>query len=686
MRKEQGFKWKALELGTCYYPEQWDEKLWDDDLKRMKENGIFIIRIAEFAWSKFEPKEGEFNFEFFDSFLELAKKNKMKVIFGTPTATPPAWLTNKYPEVLNCSIEGVPFYHGMRRHYNYNSAIYQKLSARIVEKIAEHYGKHPSIIGWQIDNELNCEVDVFYSESDTRAFREYLNARYSDIEALNKAWGTVFWNQTYTDFEEVFVPRNTLQKRTNPHQEFDFIRFVSESAIRFCKMQSDIIRKYCKEGDFITTNGMFGHLDNHKLTDASLDIYTYDSYPNFSYGMNSTPSKSTDLNDRKWSLNLTEVRSVCPHFGIMEQQVGANGWNTWAGSPVPKPGQMMLWAMQSIAHGADFISFFRWRTATKGTEIYWHGILDYDNKDNRKLAEVKKIWNRTKGIEETVGAQVQSVFGLLKEYDNNWDAELDEWNKHIQRSSEKEIFVASQLTHTPMDIVHILDDSDIEGLEKYPVLIYPHPVIEKGPTVNLLKQYVYSGGTLIIGCRAGQKDTTGGCNMESMPGMLAEITGSQVREYTFVHPEESSSTMLFDGEEHDTGIFNDILEPIKDSTKILASYSSNYYNGMPALIESKHGKGKVLHFGGSFTRKFIEKLFTYTGIKSPHNALISLPEECELVVKSKDGEKYLFVLNYAHTEKEIELKQAVINLDTKKRLKGTVVLKAFETKVYKVLD
>lgn len=137
--------------------------------------------------------------------------------------------------------------------------------------------------------------------------------------------------------------------------------------------------------DFITTNGMFGNLDNHRMEDECLDVYTYDSYPNFAYCLCEDPKHSDDLNDRKWSRNLTEVRSICPHFGIMEQQSGANGWNTRMEAPVPKPGQMTLWAMQSIAHGADYVSFFRWRTATMGTEIYWHGILDYDNRDNSMI-------------------------------------------------------------------------------------------------------------------------------------------------------------------------------------------------------------------------------------------------------------------------------------------------------------
>ena len=159
MRKPQNYTWKALNLGTCYYPEHWDRSLWEEDMKRMLDAGIGTVRVAEFAWSKVEPHEGCFTYDFFDEFLDAAHALGMKVIFSTPSATPPAWLTEKYPEVLNARMDGVLYRHGMRRHYNYNSPKYRELVCRIVEKLGGHYGQRPCIIGWQIDNEINCETD-----------------------------------------------------------------------------------------------------------------------------------------------------------------------------------------------------------------------------------------------------------------------------------------------------------------------------------------------------------------------------------------------------------------------------------------------------------------------------------------------------------------------------------------------
>ena len=746
MRKNQQFTWQGLSLGTCYYPEHWDRTLWRSDLQRMKEHGIFTIRIAEFAWSKVEPREGEFEYGFFDDFLDVAQEEGMKVIFGTPTATPPVWLTEKYPEVLNCRKDGVLYRHGMRRHYNYNSPVYQKLSARIVEKIAAHYAKRPCIAGWQIDNEINCETDEFYSESDTMAFREFLKQRYGSLEQLNEAWGTVFWNQTYTSWEEIYVPRTTIQNATNPHQTLDYKRFVSESAIRFCRIQCDIIRKYKKPEDFITTNGMFGSLDNHRMTDECLDVYTYDSYPNFAYGMSEDPRHSDDLNDRKWSKNLTEVRSICPHFGIMEQQSGANGWNTSMEAPAPKPGQMMLWAMQSIAHGADYVSFFRWRTAVMGTEIYWHGILDYDNRDNRKLAEVGRLYERTKRLQEMAGASYRASFALVRDYDNIWDAETDVWHGRLAKKSEKEIFTASQLTHTPMDMVYLLDDTEVQELLQYPVMFYPHALILTEKRAELLKAYVKAGGTLIIGARTGMKEETGKCVMSAMPGLLAPLTGTNVREFTIIGPADDPVSMDWNGAAVETGIFNDILEadssapydgdccrgqaelqpgedccgeqqglrPDEDSCRgqaelqpgedccgeqqglrldenccgeqpeirVLARYNDTYYQGKPALIETRFGKGRVLHFGGTFTRENVKRFLEETKVLAPWADTVKLPEDCELAVREKDGKRFFIVLNYQKESRTITLERQLTDLDDGKRVQGMVTLDAYETKVY----
>lgn len=674
---------ERLVLGTCYYPEHWDESLWRDDLKRMLDCGIEVIRIAEFAWSKIEPEEGKFTYDFFDNFLNLAYEMGIKVIFCTPTATPPAWLTEKYPEVLNANMDGVLYRHGGRRHYNYNSLKYQELTKIIVEKSASHYAQHPAVIGWQIDNEINCERNEFYSESDTIAFRKFLQDKYGTIENLNEAWGTVFWNQTYTCFEEVYVPRTTLSNNTNPHEVLDYTRFVSDSACNFARMQSDIIRKYIKKDDFITTNGLFGNLDNHRMTEESLDFMTYDSYPNFAYCKDNYDENAEALRDRMWSRNLTEVRSISKNFGIMEQQSGANGWNTGMAAPTPKPGQMTLWTMQSVAHGADFVSYFRWRTCTVGTEIYWHGILDYSGRDNRRIKEVQSVHEKFEKLSEIAGSTYEANIGILKDYDNIWDSQLDTWHGKVEWESQIALFSAAQKTHTPIDYLYLRENTDVKEMKKYKVLFYPHPVLISEEREKLLKEYVEAGGCLILGCRSGYKDMNGRCVMDKLPGLFRELSGTDIPEYTLTSPDDEDVIINWDGIKLNATVFNDELEKAGENAEILGVYENCYYAGKPGLIKNSYGKGQVYYYGAAFTEETAKVFFEKLNMTAPYEDIITVPKECEIAVRKKDDTSYYFVLNYSKEETKIIMKETKKDMFTGEDICGEILLKPFEVKVFK---
>ncbi len=668
-------------LGTCYYPEHWDRSMWRKDLERMLEAGIETIRIAEFAWSKVEPTEGNFTFDFFDGFLDIAEELKMKVIMGTPTATPPAWLTNKYPEVLNASLDGRLYRHGMRRHYNYNSPVYQRLSSIIVQRFAEHYAPRKCVIGWQIDNEINCEVDVFYSESDTAAFREYLKAKYGTLNALNEAWGTVFWNQTYTAWDEIYVPGHAVHDEANPHLKLDYLRFVSDSANRWTKMQEEIIRPYLKKNDFITTNGIFGHLDYQKMARETIDFITYDSYPNFAYCLGMYDSSPENFRDRKWSRNLSEVRAISPVFGIMEQQSGANGWNCTMEAPTPRPGQITLWTMQSIAHGADFVSYFRWRTAAFGTEMYWHGILDYSGRDNRRLKEIKDIHKITESLKGLAGSMYEAKVGILRDYDNIYDAEYDLWHGRVEKISQKSLFETMQLTHTPFDYVYI-EGADIRRLSEYEVLFYPHPSIMDEKTLKILKEYVENGGKLIFGCRSAYKDKTGKCVQDNLPGLIAPLTGCDIPEYSLIAPDAGSVTVKWGNDTFEATEFTDLLQEASDG-RVVAEYTTDYYAGSGAVTVKKTGKGEAYYYGSAFTQGAVRAFLDNTGVMSPYDDIIEAPDCVELALRrAADGRGYLFVLNYSKDETKIRLKKAAEDVINKRMTEGSVNIQGYGTFVF----
>jgi len=679
---KQRYTFERMTVGVCYYPEHWDEALWESDLARMLENGITIVRIGEFAWSLFEREEGVFAFDLFDRFLALCSEKGMQVIFGTPTATPPAWLTHKYPEVLNCDKDGISYHHGLRRHYNYNAPVYLEKCAIITEQLARRYGAHPAIVGWQIDNELNCELDEFYAEADSAAFRVFLQQRYGTLDALNRAWGTVFWSETYTDWAQVFVPRKAPNDSVNPHQHLDYLRFVSDSAVRFCGLQAKILRRYIGKEVFITTNGLFAHLDNHRMTDECLDLMTYDSYPNFAFGLDRA-GKLDALRDRWSGKKLSEVRSVSPHFGIMEQQSGGGSWTCRMENPMPRPGQMTLWAMQSVAHGADFVSFFRWRTCTFGNEIYWHGILNYDNRDNRRLKELRTFVDIMKKIEPVCGADYAAQVAVVRDYDNVFDAEVDNWHRLVTAQSEDALFAVSQLCHTPMDYLYLREGTTAQELARYKALIMPHASIMTAERAALLEEYVRAGGALVIGCRSGYKDIDGHCVMMPQPGLLQALTATDVSEYTFASPAEETPCAEWDGERIPMPVFSDVLTPL-EGAEVLARFASSYYAGEAALTERRLGEGRVLHLGGALSAEMTKKLLERLGLLEPFADLVSAPQEIELIMRSKGDACWLFALNYQSKPVSLTLKKPVTSLLDGETHSGETVLPGFGVQVWRV--
>lgn len=671
---------KKLKLGTCYYPEHWPEKLWEDDLKRMLDAGIEVIRIAEFAWSKVEPKEGEFTYDFFDRFLDLCEKVGMYVIFCTPTATPPAWLTKKYPEVLNCDINGVSFHHGSRRHYNYSSEKYIEKSEIITREFASHYGKRKCIIGWQLDNEFNCEVNEFYSEADTAAFRVWLLNKYHDIDSLNEAWGTAFWNQTYTEWEEIFVPRRTCNGAQNPHEMLDYYRFISFATINFAKKQVDIIKQYKKPKDFITTNGLFGNLDNHEFKKECLDVYMFDCYPNFTNRVGEAVSEE-DLRDRNSSRMLAETRSISPVFGIMEQQTGANGNTVMPAVPSPRPGQIKLWTLQSIAHGADYVSYFRWRTANFGTEMYWHGILDYSGRDNERLAEIKDIGALLKNLDTVAGKKYRAEVAVIKDYDNIFDAQADKWHETIDKVSQDALFNAMQKTHTPFDYVYFYGENELSAdLKSYKVVFYPHPIISCKERVDALHEFVKEGGILILGARSGLKNMAGKCTTEKLPGVFAPLSGVDVKEYSFIQPDYNKVKIDMGTESLHAEMFVDRISDDPAAT-ISGFFANEYYHGDIAVTKKTVGKGFVYYYGSAFNEESVDYFLRETGTRAPFDSIVSVPQTVEVAMRGD----CLFILNYKKESADAVFKDTVTDLVTREAISGRVEIPGYGALVVKII-
>ncbi len=370
-------------LGVCYYPEHWPESLWADDARRMRAMGIGYVRIGEFAWSRIEPEAGRLELAWLRRALDTLGAAGLKVVLGTPTATPPKWLMDRHPEIAPVDREGRPRGFGSRRHYSFSSDLYWRESARIVEILAREFGTHAAVAGWQTDNEYGCHDTILsWGEADLRAFRDWLRRRYQTPERLNEAWGAVFWSMEVDTFDAIALPHLTVTE-PNPAARLDFWRFSSEQVSAYNRMQVEIIRAHSPDR-FVTHNFMgFSHDFDHFACAAPLDFASWDSYPiGF---VESFPF--TQAERLRWA--RTSHPDIAPfhhdlyrgvgrgRWWVMEQQPGPVNWAPW--NAIPRPGQVRLFTWEALAHGAEVVSFFRWRQAPFAQEQMHAGLNLPDN-------------------------------------------------------------------------------------------------------------------------------------------------------------------------------------------------------------------------------------------------------------------------------------------------------------------
>jgi beta-galactosidase len=662
--------------GVVYYPEQWPEQCWDSDLERIAGVGMNVVRMGEGAWSVWEPEEGRCDFAMFDRALELCQKHGLGAIMGTPTYTPPAWLTERYPEVLRASFDGVRLVHGSRRHYNYTSPIYRAKAEAITEALARHYRDHPMVIGWQIDNELNCHLDVSFAESDHAAFRIWCHERYQTLEALNQAWGTAFWSQTYTDWDQVWLPRRTVTYQ-NPSLLLDFYRFTSDMTIRFGARQREIIKSIAPH-QFVTHNA-FQHMTNVDLAAfvrEAVDFISYDSYPEFKVCDLSLPA---DFRDRAESRQLSRMRGLSTKFMVLEQQSGPSGQiggvlngNPDYLHPTPKPGQMRLWCWNSIANGADGLLFFRWRSLPYGSEAHWNGLLYHDERITWRLAEAKRLGEEIKRLGNILtGTRCISQAAILYDFDNESHGRIERITGKHRDAHELAVFQALSERHFTVDVRAFSTVQTANDLAGYEVVFLPHAHILTAADLKPLREYAEGGGTLVFGCWSGYRDRNHWCYDAGGKAFYESLVGTRVADFTTVTPGETSA-LRFHHSEKLVGapVFNEVLAVAGDNVRVLASYASDYYADQPGVTLHQVGEGRIIHFGSFFTPENVNALLDALDIQDPVATRAEIPARVQAILRTGEHERFCFILNFSKENQPITFKEPAFELIEGKKLPG----------------
>ncbi|MBZ0316881.1 MAG: beta-galactosidase [Anaerolineae bacterium] len=504
--------------GCAYYPEQWPKEYWPNDARMMREVGLSVVRLAEFAWDKMEPSAGVYDFDWLEEAIQILASEGLKIVLCTPTPTPPPWLTHLYPDILRVNEHGIRISPGARRQPCGNVPAFQEYAFNIVARIAERFGQHPAVIGWQIDNEFGVgQTTRCYCDHCRRRFHEWLREKYGTLDTLNAAWGTQFWGMTYRDWAHIPIPGITTEPQ-NPSMLLDYRRFSSNTWERFQRRQIEILRPL-SPGRWITHNFMIRHwsLDYWKLAE-DLDFVSYDNYP---HGM-SGPIET--------ALNLDLMHSFKRQtFWVMEQQPGPVNWHLY-NPPVPD-GQVRLWSHQAVAHGASAIIYFRFRAGRTGQEQYHRGLLKWDNSPDQSYYESQQVSREVSPLPSFT--RPQAKVGIIYDYSDLWAIELEPYNRDFSYYTlVNEIYAGFWKHNIAVDFLP--RGADLTG---YETVIVPAPILIHPGEVEKWQKWVEQGGRLIYTFRSYVRHASNIATACTLPVGLADLIGARVLDYYSVPPE-----------------------------------------------------------------------------------------------------------------------------------------------------
>lgn len=669
---------ELMPVGAYYYPEHWPREQWGRDLKRMANLGFRFTHMAEFAWANLEPEEGRFDFEWLDWCVAEAAKNGLKVIMCTPSPCPPAWLTEKHPEILNVNDAGIRSAHGGNRlHANQAHPVYRNYIERIVTEMARRYGGNPNIWGWQIDNEPHLGTNYDYSDFAQTDFRNWLQKKYTSIEQLNPAWGNAFWSSTYNNFNQIRIP-NAKELTNNPHGMLDFSRYTADAMAESLRFQAKLLRKLVSPQQWITTNFAYPRF-----------LPTVDLFRNkgdFDFGAHTMYLLSTflsypegDLNFRlgsglELSFSSEFTRSVEGYTGIMELQPGQINWGAYNAQPLP--GAVRMWIWHSFGLGDRFTCTYRFRQPLFGSEQTHKGIMETDGVTVARggkeyvqaIAEIKSLQQYYKPTVQIPASVASRKTAFLWKQDNFWEMQASPHTKSWDSWLHYYAYYGSlKSMGAPVQFIQETDEFDPK---EFPFLVAPAYSMIDDKIIAKWTKYVENGGHLILSCRSGQKDNNGHFHETLLQQPIWKLIGAKIEDNDQLPPDRKAS-VSHNSKNYSWNVWGELLSP-EASTKVLAIYSDQYYAGTPAVVTRKLGKGSVTYLGVSTTDGEMEKQVLRTIYQQAGAKILDLPNYA--FVEWRDG----FCVGVNYTSETVKLPIPA----TAKMLIGTPEIKPGEVAVW----
>src|SRR3954469_297701 len=614
-----------LPYGGDYNPEQWPRETWDEDVRLMREAGVTLVTVGVFAWARLEPSEGTYTFQELEDILNLLHGAGIAVDLATATASPPPWLSRAYPEILPVDHDGRRLYPGSRQAFCPSSPIVRHRQLALVEQLAKHFGGHPSLVLWHVDNELACHNAHCYCDVSAEAFRGWLRRRYSDLDRLNDAWGTAFWSQRYTDWEEIFPARATTTW-INPTQHLDYFRFSSDELVGSLVAQRELLHGLTPDIP-VTTNLM---LPNFKNVDGFALGRASDLVSNDHYLIGEDPQHEVHL-----SLGADATRGIAggEPWPLMEHSSGAVNWQPR--NRAKMPGEMRRNSLTHVARGSDGAMFFQWRASAAGAEKFHSAMLPHAGTDSALWQNTLQLGRDLAAISEIQGSKVAASTAIVWDWDAWWAAELDAHPSRDLRylTAVRDVHAALWRLGITADVAHPDDD-----LSAYSLAVVPTLYTVDDAAAARVAAYVEAGGHALVTYFSGIVDKDNHIRLGGYPGAFRELLGVRMEEFC---PLPEGGTVRLS----DASVGSVWSERGRATTaEVVATYEDGPAVGSPAITRASHGSGVAWYVGTRLDADGWDNLLRTVTQGAGVQAVVEAPAGLEAVRRvAADGTSWLFL-------------------------------------------
>jgi beta-galactosidase len=624
----------GIAYGGDYNPEQWPRETWAEDVRLMREAGVTVATVGVFSWALLEPEQGRFELDWMADVLDLLHGGGIAVDLATATASPPPWLSLAHPETLPERADGTRLWPGGRQAWCPSSPVFRERAIALVTALAERFGDHPALAMWHVSNELGCHNVHCYCDVSAAAFRRWLAGRYGTVEDLNEAWGTAFWSQRYTDWEQVLPPR-TAPTFPNPTQQLDFARFSSDELLDHFRAERDLLRRLTPEVP-VTTNFMVSprtkDMDYHAWGHEQ-DLVSQDHYV-----VAADPDAQVELS---WSADLTRGTAGGAPWFLMEHSTSAVNWQER--NVAKLPGQLARNSLAHVARGADAVCFFQWRQSRAGAEKFHSALVPHAGTGTKVWREVVDLGATLARLGEVAGSTVRADVAILFDWHSWWAAELDSHPSGDVTYTDRSLALYRALwdAGVTVDLVH--PDSDLSA---YRLVLVPTLYLVTDRSAEALRSYVERGGHALVTYWSGIVDQDDHVRLGGYPGAFRDLLGIRTEEF---HPLRAGEEVrlaggLLDGETADVWTEDLALQGAKE----VSGYADGPLPGVPALTRHTVGRGTAWYLATRLrppgTAALVRELCAVAGV--------AVHDRPGVEVVRREGERasYLFVLN--HTGRE----------------------------------